>query len=242
MDSFLRERSFKLRGILNGIDEEEYNPAEDMQIAAQYDADTFEKGKACCKVYLRKIFGLEQKDVPLIGMVTHFVSHKGPDLLIRGANEILDAGMQLAILGYGESSYERFFGELAARRGGQCAVRFGFLPDIARNIYAGSDMFLMPSKSEPCGLAQMLALRYGSVPIVRSAGGLRDTVIDGKNGFVFSLYNADEMRHACLRSYETWRNRNTWTALVRRAMKCNNSWTAPAEKYVEMYRETVKLW
>jgi starch synthase len=242
MDRFLRERDFKLRGILSGIDRDEYNPATDMKITAQYDADNFEEGKDRCKEQLRNVFGLEHNDEPLIGMITHFVSHKGPDLLVHAAGEIIDAGMQLVILGYGESGYERFFGELAARRSGQCAVRFGFLPEIARNIYAGSDLFLMPSRSEPCGLAQMLALRYGSLPIVRQTGGLRDTISEGENGFVFSGYNADEMRDACFRARDTWRNQKAWTGMVRRAMKCDHGWAAPARKYLNMYKETVQLW
>jgi starch synthase len=242
MDRFLRQRDFKLRGILSGIDTEEFNPATDTRIAARYSAGNFEEGKDRCKKQLRKIFGLEQNEAPLIGMVTHFVNHKGPDLLVRAADEIINAGMQLAILGRGEPGYERFFGELAARRSGQCAARFGFLPDIARNIYAGSDMFLMPSRSEPCGLAQMLALRYGSIPIARETGGLRDTVSEGENGFVFSGYNADEMRDACLRARKTWADKKAWNALIRRAMKCDHSWGCPAEKYLEMYKETLLLW
>ena len=240
MDRLLRNRDFKLRGILSGIDGDEYNPAADAQVAAQYDAGNFEEGKAHCKDQLRMIFGLKEQDSPIIGMVTHFVYHKGPDLLIRAADEIIQAGMQLAILGYGESAYERLFGELAARHSGQCSVRFGFLPDIARNIYAGSDMFLMPSKSEPCGLAQMLALRYGSIPIVRETGGLRDTIREGDNGFVFSPYCADAMKDACFRARDTWKNRKAWAGMVRRAMQCDHSWNIPSKKYMELYQETLK--
>ena len=175
-------------------------------------------------------------------MVTHFVPHKGPDLLVRAADEIIASGMQLVVLGYGDSDYERFFGELAARHSGQCSLRLGFLPDIARNIYAGSYLFLMPSKAEPCGLAQMLALRYGSLPIVRETGGLRATISEGKNGFVFSAYRAAEMRDACLRAKETWRNRKDWDAMVRRAMKSDHSCTRPAKKYAEIYEEALALW
>ena len=242
MDRFLRERDFKLRGILSGIDTGEYNPATDMRIPAQYDAANFVRGKACCKEQLRKLLGLELNGRPLIGMVTRFVQHKGPDLLVHGADEIINAGMQLAILGHGESGYERFFGELAARHSGQCALHLGFVPDMARKIYAGSDMFLMPSKSEPCGLAQMLALRYGSLPIVRDTGGLRDTVSEGENGFVFAGFSADEMRDACFRARDTWQNRKAWAGMVRRAMECDNSWNAPARKYRDMYQETLRLW
>ena len=239
MDRFLLQRSTKLRGILSGIDTEEYNPATDMIIASQYNADNFKSGKAKCKGQLQRLFELDEKDLPLIGMVTRFVGHKGPDLLIRAAGEIIDSGMQFAILGYGDREYEQFFRELAARRKGQCSVRFGFLPDVARNIYAGSDMFLMPSRFEPCGLAQMLAMRYGSIPIVRETGGLKDTISEGENGFVFSSYSAAEMRDACLRARSLWHDRDEWSCLVRRAMECNLGWAAPAKKYMAMYRETL---
>lgn len=242
MDRFLRERDFKLRGILSGIDVDVYNPATDTRIPFRYGPDNLVQGKARCKERLRKLFGLEQSGAPLIGMVTRFVQHKGPDLLIRAADEIINRGMQLAILGYGEYGYERFFGELAARHKGQCAVRFGFLPELARNIYAGSDMFLMPSKSEPCGLAQMQALRYGSLPIVRETGGLRDTVSEGINGFVFAPFNAEAMRDACFRAQEAWQQREIWNGMARRAMERDYSWTEPAKQYQDMYRETVQLW
>lgn len=241
LDAFLRLRQHKLRGILSGIDREVYNPATDTHIPARYDGDTFLKGKALCKAGLREIFGLRENDAPLIGMVIRFESHKGLDLLIHGADEILDAGMQLCIIGYGGDGYQRLFGELAARRNGQCALKSGFLPDLARQVYAGSDMFLMPSKSEPCGLAQMIALRYGAVPIVRETGGLKDTITEGEggNGFCFTPYNALDLRDACLRALEAYRNRKVWNAMVRRAMACDYGWTEPAKKYLAMYREVI---
>jgi starch synthase len=242
LDSFLRLREYKLRGILSGIDRDMYNPATDEYIAARYDAESFERGKALCTAALRDSFGLKDNGGPLIGMVIRFESHKGLDLLIYGADKILDAGMRLAILGLGDSSYERFFGELAARRKGQCAVRFGFLPELARQVYAGSDMFLMPSKSEPCGLAQMIALRYGSIPIVRKTGGLRDTVSEGPegNGFTFGPYQGTELLDACLRALKVWNNRNEWRALVRRAMTCDFGWTEPSKKYLALYQEAIR--
>ncbi|MDR2304765.1 MAG: glycogen synthase [Treponema sp.] len=243
LDSFLRLRKHKIHGILSGIDRKHYNPATDAYIAAQYDAGSFETGKPLCKKGLRNSFGLAKNKDPLIGMVIRFESHKGLDLLIHAADEILDRGMQLAIIGYGGGVYERFFGELAARRSGQCAVRFGFLPDLARQVYAGSDMFLMPSKFEPCGLAQMIALRYGSIPIVRETGGLKDTISEGKdgNGFTFVSYNADDLRDACFRSREAWQNKQEWTALVRRAMLCDYGWDNPSKLYLEMYQKVMKL-
>jgi starch synthase len=243
LDSFLRLRRHKIRGILSGIDREHYNPATDACIADQYDAGSFETGKPLCKEGLRHIFGLAENKDPLIGMVIRFESHKGLDLLIHAADEILGGGMQLAIIGYGGGFYERFFGELAARWNGQCAVRFGFLPDLARQVYSGSDMFLMPSKFEPCGLAQMIALRYGSIPIVRETGGLKDTVSEGKdgNGFTFASYNADDLRDACFRARETWRNKEEWAALVRRAMLCDYGWDKPSKLYLEMYQRVLEL-
>jgi starch synthase len=243
LDSFLRLREHKIRGILSGIDRDVYNPLTDSWIAAQYDADSFETGKPACKEGLQNTFGLAKKDYPVIGMVIRFESHKGLDLLIHAADEILDAGMQLAIIGCGDSSYERFFGELAARRSGQCAIRFGFLPELSRQIYSGSDMFLMPSKSEPCGLAQMIALRYGSIPIVRETGGLRDTITEGENGngFTFASYHAGDLRDACFRAQKAWQNRKKWNALVRRAMLCDYGWDKPSKKYLDMYHETAGL-
>jgi starch synthase len=242
LDSFLRVRRHKIRGILSGIDRDVYNPATDAYIADRYDADSFETGKAVCKEGLRRLFGLAKNEAPLIGMVIRFENHKGLDLVIHAADEILGGGIQLAIIGYGGGAYERLFLELAARWNGKCAVRFGFLPEIARQIYSGSDMFLMPSKFEPCGLAQMIALRYGSVPIVRETGGLKDTVAEGEggNGFTFVSYRAEELRAACFRAMEVWRNKQEWNALVRRAMLCDYGWDGPSEHYLELYNDAMQ--
>jgi starch synthase len=176
-------------------------------------------------------------------MVIRFESHKGLDLLIHAAEEILGGGMQMAIIGYGGGIYEHFFSELAARRSGQCAVRFGFLPELARQVYSGSDMFLMPSKFEPCGLAQMIALRYGSIPIVRETGGLKDTVAEGKegNGFTFVSYYAGDLRDACFRARAAWQNKQEWRDLVRRAMLCDYGWDKPSELYLEMYQKAMEF-
>jgi starch synthase len=242
LDSFLRLRKHKIRGILSGIDREMYNPATDACIAAQYDADSFEQGKRACKKGLRSLFGLKKTEAPLIGMVIRFESHKGLDLLVHAAEEILGGGMQLAIIGDGGGAYERFFGELAVRWSGQCAVRFGFLPELARQVYSGSDMFLMPSKFEPCGLAQMIALRYGSIPVVRATGGLKDTVFEGEegNGFTFLSYSADELRDACFRAREAWQDKEGWSALVRRAMLCDYGWDRSSKLYLELYNDVMK--
>ncbi|MDR1885512.1 MAG: glycogen synthase [Synergistaceae bacterium] len=243
---FLRERKGKLRGILNGIDTDEYNPATDAGIAAGYGVENFEQGKDSCRKELREIFGLDESSDPVIGMVTRFDLHKGLDLLIHMADEIVSSGMQMAIAGEGGDRYEQFFGELEARRSGRFSARVGPLSDLSHKVFAGSDMFLMPSRSEPCGLAQMAAMRYGSVPIVRMTGGLRDTIVDcgdgAGNGFTFVSYSADDMLEACRRARMMFMDRPAWNMLARRAMRCNHGWGKPAKEYLEMYRDAVKSW
>jgi starch synthase len=242
LDSFLRFRKQKIRGILSGIDRDNYNPATDACIAAQYDADSFETGKQVCKEGLQSVFGLAKSEAPLIGMVIRLENHKGLDLLVHAVDEILNGEMQIAIIGYGGGVYERLFRELAARWSGKFAVRFGFLPELARQIYSGSDMFLMPSKFEPCGLAQMIALRYGAIPVVRETGGLKDTITEGKegNGFTFGSYNADDLRDACFRARKVWQDKKEWNALIRRAMLCNYGWDKPSKLYLDLYNDAMK--
>lgn len=246
LDDFLRKKQYKLCGILNGIDTDVYNPDTDPYIAAHYTAENFEKGKAACKKDLRAEFGIKSNDAPVIGMVTRLVSHKGLDLVRHVADSLLQSGMQLVILGSGEYTYENFFTELAARNPDMFGVRLGFIPELARKIYAGSDMFLMPSKSEPCGLAQMVALRYGSVPIVRETGGLKDTIRDSGdgegNGFTFQSYNAYDMQSACQRAQEGYEDKEGWKALMQRGMQCDFSWAASAKQYGQLYNEVVKFW
>ncbi len=246
LDDFLRKKQYKLSGILNGIDMEVYNPAKDPNIAKTYTADTFTAGKAACKQELREVFGLAETGAPVVGMVTRLVGHKGLDLVRHVADNLVDNGMQLVVLGSGEFTYESFLTELAARHPGAVGLRIGFVPELARKIYAGSDMFLMPSKSEPCGLGQIVALRYGAVPIVRQTGGLADTVTDsgdGKgNGFTFLSYNAFDMQAACLRAKEGYADTDGWQVLVKRAMQCDFSWGQSAKKYIEMYQEVCALW
>lgn len=245
LDTILRERSYKLRGILNGIDVENYNPETDKDIFKNYSADNM-RGKAVNKRELQKLLGLPEKnDVPLMGMVTRLVSHKGLDLCKAVLDELLaTTDIQLVVLGSGDYQYEEFFRGLAARYPDKVGLCLGFIPDLARKIYAGSDMFLMPSKSEPCGLSQMVALRYGSIPIVRETGGLRDSVTDSGdnmgNGFVFSSYNAHDMLHAIRRAVEGYSNRKGWSILVKRAMESDNSWGKSANEYIKMYKEVLK--
>ena len=245
LDTILRERSYKLRGILNGIDVENYNPETDKDVFKNYSADNM-RGKAVNKRELQKLLGLpEKKDTPVMGMVTRLVSHKGLDLCKAVLDELLaTTDIQLVVLGSGDYQYEEFFRGLAQRYPDKVGLCLGFIPDLARKIYAGSDMFLMPSKSEPCGLSQMVALRYGSIPIVRETGGLRDSVTDSGdnmgNGFVFSSYNAHDMLHAIRRAVEGYQDQKGWSILVKRAMESDNSWGKSANEYIKMYKDVLK--
>lgn len=245
LDPILRDKSYKLCGILNGIDIDNYNPATDKDIFKNYDAENM-RGKAINKIELQKLFGLPEKsEVPVVGMVTRLVSHKGLDLCKAIFDELLEStDIQLVILGSGEYQYEEFFRGLAARHPDKVGLCLGFVPDLARKIYAGSDMFLMPSKSEPCGLSQMVALRYGSVPIVRETGGLRDSVSDSGdnmgNGFVFSTYNAHDMLYSIRRAVEGFSDKKGWAILTKRAMESDNSWGKSANEYIRMYKEILK--
>ncbi|MBO5290809.1 MAG: glycogen synthase GlgA [Clostridia bacterium] len=245
LDTILRERSYKLRGILNGIDVENYNPETDKDVFKNYSVDNM-RGKAVNKRELQKLLGLPEKsDTPVMGMVSRLVSHKGLDLCKAVLDELLSTtDIQLVVLGSGDYQYEEFFRGLAERYPDKVGLCLGFIPDLARKIYAGSDMFLMPSKSEPCGLSQMVALRYGSIPIVRETGGLRDSVRDSGdgegNGFVFSSYNAHDMLHAIRRAVAGYQDKKGWPILVKRAMESDNSWGKSANEYIRMYKEVLK--
>ena len=245
LDTILRERSYKLRGILNGIDVENYNPETDKDVFKNYSVDNM-RGKAVNKRELQKLLGLPEKsDTPVMGMVSRLVSHKGLDLCKAVLDELLSTtDIQLVVLGSGDYQYEDFFRGLAERYPDKVGLCLGFIPDLARKIYAGSDMFLMPSKSEPCGLSQMVALRYGSIPIVRETGGLRDSVRDSGdgegNGFVFSSYNAHDMLHAIKRAVAGYQDKKGWSILVKRAMESDNSWGKSANEYIRMYKEVLK--
>lgn len=245
LDPILRERSFKLRGILNGIDVINYDPETDKDIFKNYTADNI-RGKYTNKRELQKLLGLPEKsDTPVMGMVTRLVSHKGLDLCKAVLDELLaTTDIQLVVLGSGDYQYEEFFRGLAARYPDKVGLCLGFVPDLARKIYAGADLFLMPSKSEPCGLSQMVALRYGTIPIVRETGGLRDSVRDSGdnegNGFIFSSYNAHDMLHAIKRAVEGYQDKDGWAILVKRAMDSDNSWGKSANDYIKMYKEVLK--
>ncbi len=240
LDGILRHLSYKLTGIVNGIDTEVYNPETDPLIYKNFTADDL-SGKAVNKAELQKYMGLpEKKNTALIGIVSRLVSHKGLDLVQHVFEEILEEDVQFVILGSGEWQYENFFRQMSEKYPDKVALRTGFIPELAHKIYAGADIFLMPSKSEPCGLAQMVALRYGTIPIVRETGGLNDTIKDSGdnegNGFTFKQYNAHDMMYAVRRSLEGYRNKKGWDILVRRAMECDNSWAKSAGEYIKLYR------
>ena len=185
----------------------------------------------------------EKADTPVIGIVTRLVKHKGLDLVKCVFEDILKQDVQFAILGSGEYEFEAFFTEMAAKYPEKVALVLGFKPQLAHRIYAGADIFLMPSLSEPCGLAQMVALRYGTIPIVRKTGGLNDTIQDsgdGKgNGFTFADYNAHEMQNAVWRAIEGYKDKNGWRVLCERAMNCDNSWKTSANAYIRLYKEII---
>ena len=246
LDPLLRERQGKLWGILNGIDYVGYNPKEDKLIVQNFHADAFIKGKAACKADLREIFGLETNDKPIAAVVSRLVEHKGFDLVRNVAEQLVHDGYQLVVLGTGEAQYEDFFSYMAYKYPGQVGVKLAFIPALARKIYAGSDMFIMPSKSEPCGLSQMIALRYGTVPIVRETGGLKDSVHDSQdgvgNGFTFANYDSRELYECCMRAYNGYQDKDGWKQLVKRAMKSDCSWRVSAKEYIKMYENCLQLW
>ena len=246
LDSILNQRSWKLCGILNGIDTDNYNPATDKAIAQNYDESDYKKGKAACKKTLQEQMGMAVRDdVPLIGIVSRLVEHKGLDLIKEVMEKSLwERDVQYVVLGSGEWQYETFFRELHNKYPDKIGVTIGFVPDLARKIYAGADLFLMPSKSEPCGLSQMVALRYGTLPIVRETGGLKDSITDcgdGEgNGFTFKTYNAYDMLGAIYRGVEAYNDKQGWQVLVKRALECDMSWGKSANEYIRMYKSLLK--
>lgn len=245
LSDLLSSYKYKLRGILNGIDTVLYDPSKDDIIAANFSHSDF-SNKALCKDDLLKEFGMVDNGEPVIGIVSRLVAHKGFDLIKHVLEYILLAGMKVVVLGTGEYIYESFFSDYSARYPGQLGVRIDFNSTLARKIYAGSDMYLMPSKSEPCGLAQMISLRYGTIPIVRETGGLKDSVFDsgdGKgNGFTFKTYNAHDMLDACFRAKNLYYDKESWNQLIKRAMLCDNSWKKSANDYLKLYEEMLTLW
>lgn len=242
LDQILAARSWKLQGILNGIGYDMYNPETDKDIWFNYSAEKPENKKKN-KAELQKYFSLPvDENIPMFAMVTRLVSHKGLDLVKAVIEEfICTSDAQVVILGSGDWQYEKFFSYLAEKYPDKVGLKLGFFADLAQKIYAGSDIFLMPSKSEPCGLSQMISLRYGSIPIVRETGGLKDSVTDSGlgegNGFTFANYNAHDMLHAMRRALGGFADKEGWTILVKRAMECDFSWNRSANEYIKMYKE-----
>jgi len=243
LDEILKQRSGKLSGIVNGIDTEVYNPETDPLIFKNFSVADL-SGKAVNKQKLQETLGLPVKaDVPVIGIVSRLVGHKGLDLVKCVFEDMLKSDVQFAILGSGEWEFETFFYSMKEKYPEQVGLRLGFVPDLAHKIYAGADIFLMPSKSEPCGLAQMVALRYGTIPIVRETGGLKDTITDSGdgvgNGFTFATYNAHDMQNAVWRAIAGYKDKEGWQTLVTRAMNCDNSWKRSAGEYLKIYKDLV---
>lgn len=242
LDGVLRERSYALQGILNGIDVAGFDPATDKRIAANYTVED-RSGKAVCKAKLQEELGLEVRDDrPLMVMVTRLTRQKGMDLVMYALDRILAGGVQVAVLGTGDRDYEDGLRYFQDKYPGTMAARIEFDPALSQRMYAAADMFLMPSKFEPCGLSQIIAMRYGTLPIVRETGGLKDTVIPYNEftgegtGFSFNNFNGDEMGDAVFRAARLfWDNRDAWNQLVTQAMSQDFSWTRSADKYLDLY-------
>lgn len=242
LDGVLRERSYALQGILNGIDVAGFDPATDKRIAANYTVED-RGGKAVCKAKLQEELGLEVRDDrPLMVMVTRLTRQKGMDLVMYALDRILAGGVQVAVLGTGDRDYEDGLRYFQDKYPGTMAARIEFDPALSQRMYAAADMFLMPSKFEPCGLSQIIAMRYGTLPIVRETGGLKDTVIPYNEftgegtGFSFTNFNGDEMGDAVFRAARLfWDNRDAWNQLVTQAMSQDFSWTRSADKYLDLY-------
>ena len=247
LDGLLRARKDQLMGILNGIDIYDYDPAKDPQIYFNYDPYHL-GGKEKCKAELQKELGLNvDASTPLVGIISRLSNQKGFDLIECVIRELMGTGIQLVVLGMGEAKYTNLFSWAESEYPGRLAARFAMNHQLAHRIYAGSDMFLMPSQFEPCGLSQMIAMRYGSVPIVRETGGLRDTVLsynkftDEGNGFTFFNYNAHDMLHTVRRAVHYYKhNREVWYKLIVRGMTGDYSWYSSAGKYLELYERLTK--
>ena len=242
LDGLLRSRKDDLYGVLNGIDMVEYNPSEDSWIAANYTVDNLD-GKNVCKKNLQEKLGLDvNPDIPIIGMVGRLSNQKGLDLVDYVIADIMRLDIQLVVLGMGEGRYFNLFSWAEGEYKGRVAARFTMDHQLAHQIYAGADIFLMPSQFEPCGLSQMISMRYGTVPIVRETGGLRDTVLsynefNGEgNGFSFFNYNAHDMLHTIERAVDYFRNhKDIWHMLQKRGMEGDYSWTQSASRYIKLY-------
>ncbi len=247
LDGLLRSRTGRVTGILNGIDRSEWNPATDAALTSKFDATSLKRRSANKKV-VQATLGLKVNGrVPLIGLVTRLVEQKGVDILIEAAERLLERNVQLAILGSGDDRYQTAIDQLRDRYPNQVGLEHGFNDHLARLIYGGSDMFMMPSRYEPCGLGQMIAMRYGSLPIVRATGGLKDTVLDAGRypkrgtGFSFGPYSPEGLIGAVDRALNVFAIKERWIKIQQRAMAADFSWQSSAEQYVELYRRAIQL-
>ena len=242
LENIMRRCEYKLSGVLNGIDMKLYDPATDQRITTNYSVDDL-AGKDADKAELQRMMGLrEEPHVPIVAIVSRLVSHKGLDLICEVLHDMMELPMQLVILGKGDRKYEEFFHWAAQQYHGRMAVRLDYNEALSMAIYAGADLFLMPSKSEPCGLSQMIAMRYGTVPIVRETGGLKDTVQpyeawrDAGNGFTFANYSSSDMLHVIREAVYLYKDYpDAFSRLRKRAMKCDFSWARSAKEYLRIY-------
>ncbi len=235
LDPIVRRNEFKLTGILNGIDDIGYNPQFDTHIFANFTPDDM-SSKAVNKAELQKMLGLPVKaDTPVISMISRLVSHKGFDLVLNIIEELLQDDVQFVVLGTGDSYYEGFFKDLARRYPEKMSAQIMFNNDLSRKIYAGSDIFLMPSKSEPCGLSQMIACRYATIPVVRETGGLYDSIKPLENGYTFTNYNAHDMLYVIRQAMADYKNKEVWSKLMYRAATTDFSWNNSAKQYEALY-------
>ncbi|KAF0216082.1 MAG: starch [Geobacteraceae bacterium] len=247
LDGVLQTRSDDLSGILNGLDYTEWDPATDRHILKNYKSSAL-AGKAVNKKGLQKLLGLEQKrDIPLLGMVSRLTEQKGVDLLVELLPQFEAEKLQLVVLGTGDARYIKLLQDFQRHGAKNVSLNIGFRPELSPMVYAGSDMFLMPSRYEPCGLGQLMALRYGAVPVVRKTGGLTDTISDFRddvkepNGFTFDEYSAEAFWDAIMRAVHVFGDRAAWVKIVRRGMNCDFSWQRSAEKYEELYLRGVAI-
>ena len=238
LDAVVRRNEHKLCGILNGIDVDYYDPQTDRALFANYSEEDF-SAKAICKEELQKMLNLPVKpDTPIVAMISRLVPHKGLDLVREVIEEALHREMQFVLLGTGDATYENYFTDLARRYPGKVVSVISFNSDLSRKVYSGADIFLMPSRSEPCGLSQMIASRYGTVAIVRETGGLRDSISPygaGGNGFSFRDYNAHDMLYVLNEALSLYQNKEAWKELVKRAMSTDFSWNKSANSYEGLY-------
>lgn len=240
LDPIIRRNEFKLTGILNGIDDKGYNCALDNHLFANFTPEDF-SGKAVCKSELQKMLALPQKpETPIISMVSRLVSHKGLDLVTNVIEEFLQDDVQVVILGTGDSHFEGFFSNLARKYPDKLSANIVFNGDLSRKIYSGSDIFLMPSKSEPCGLSQMIACRYGTIPVVRETGGLYDSIKPLVNGYTFTNYNAHDMLYVIRQAVSDYKNKEEWAKLMYRAATTDFSWSHSAKDYEALYLNMLK--